>query len=91
MIIRLVMLFFAAVAVVFGILFEWTTPIVVGALLHAFAGLCNLIRTYRIAKLVRVKKTPPEISTAEKVGTWIYGAISLTGLGLILFYDYRVE
>jgi hypothetical protein len=86
---RLVMLSCAAGAILFGFAAQWPPPILAGAVLHAFVGLCDLFRVYRIAKLIRAGSCPTGVSTVEKVGKWIDGAISLTGLGLVVVTQDR--
>ena len=80
--IRLVILFCAAAAIAFGFALQWTPPIVAGAVLHATMGLCDLFRIYRIAKSIRPYTSPPEPSTVDRVGRWIDGTITITGLVL---------
>jgi hypothetical protein len=87
--IRLAILSCAAAAILFGIALRWTPPIIAGAVLHAFVGLCDLFRFYHTAKLIRAGSRPIEISTAERFGKWIDGTISLTGLVLVVVTQNR--
>jgi hypothetical protein len=88
--IRLAMLSCAAAVILFGFALRWTPLILSGAVLHSFVGICDLFRLYHVAKLIRAGNCPPtEASNAGKVGKWIDGSISLTGLVLVVVTHHR--
>lgn len=87
--IRLAILSCAAAALLFGLVLQWPPSIVTGALLYAMVGFFDLFRLYRIAKLIRAGTCPMDVTTAERVGKWIEGAICLTGLVLVVVTQDR--
>lgn len=89
--IKLAILSCAAATILFGFALRWTPLILSGAVLHAIVGLYDLLRLYHIAKLIRAGKCPTEISNDEKVGKWIDGSISLTGLVLVVVTQHRAS
>ena len=63
-----------------------------GALVHFFLGLAGLVFVYRTAKVIRAApqeatgetETVGRAGIADQVAQWIDGAITLTGLGLVV-------
>ena len=87
--IRLVILFCAVAAIIFGILIASPLPFLAGAILFTFVETFDLFHIYQVAKLIRAGESPLEASTAEKFGDRIRGIIILIGFVVFLFTQDR--
>lgn len=90
----LVMMILAAAAVLFGLLSRQAVFVTMGAAVHLLAGIAGLFHAYRVAKLLRgdaLQENPEdaireisERSLSDRAAEWVDGAITFTGLVLVV-------
>jgi hypothetical protein len=83
---RLSLLSCVACAILFGLVWQTPSFAVGGAVIHLLAGFADLFLLYRTAKLIRAGTVDPAAQTglADRIAGWIDGAITLTGLVLVV-------